>query len=129
MKKDHLTLIFLGLSFFASFAYAESAFKTSAEVEGSWALEYTKSSMAASETIPREDTWTFKGDKVTITHIPREGGYYDQLPVGYKIEDGKLKISLLGRANKFDIFTLVEKNDNSMTLKTKYGSIYQFKKK
>lgn len=129
MKKGNFTLVLLGLSLFASFVYAEGAFKTSEEVEGAWKLEYTKSSMTDSETNKREDTWTFKGDKVTITHIPREGNYYDQPPVGYKIEGGKLKISLLGRANKYDVFSLVEKDDNNMTLKTSYGSIYQFKKK
>ena len=129
MKRYNLSLILLGLSLFASAVYAESALKNSAEVEGTWVLEYTKNSMDASETIKREDTWTFGGGKVTISNIPREGTYYDQAPVDYKIEDGKLKIALLGRANKFDTFSCVEKDDNNMTLKTKYGSIYQFKKK
>ena len=128
MKKVNLTFILLGLSLFVSFVYAEIAFKTSDEVEGSWKLEYTKISMTANETIKREDTWTFEGGKVTITNIPREGTYFDQAPVDYKIEDGKLKISMLGRPNKFDIFSLVEKDDNNMTLKTKFGAIYQFKK-
>ncbi len=128
MKKGNLTLIFLGLSIFASVVYAEIAFKTSEEVEGAWKLEYTQRSMTDSETFKREDTWTFEGGKVTITHIPREGTYFDQSPVGYKIEDGKLKISILGRPNKFDIFSLVEKDDNNMTLKANFGAIYQFKK-
>ena len=128
MKKGNLTLIILGLSLFASFVYADIAFKTIEEVEGTWKLEYTKKSMTASETNKREDTWKFEGGKVTITHIPREGGYFDQPPVDYKIEDGKLKISILGRSGKFDIFSLVEKDDNNMTLRAKFGDIYQFKK-
>ena len=128
MKKGNLTLILLGLFVFTSAAYADIALKTSEEVEGAWKLEYTKRSMTDSETIKREDTWIFKDGKVTITHIPHEGSYYDQAPVNYKIEDGKLKIFILGRANKFDIFSLVEKDDNNMTLKARFGGIYQFKK-
>ena len=117
-----------GLTVFANFVYADSAFKTSEEVEGTWKLEYTKNSMSASETIKREDTWIFKDGKVTITNIPRQGSYFDQAPVDYKIEDGKLKISILGRANRYDIFSLVEIDNKNMTLKAKYGSIYQFRK-
>jgi Lipocalin-like domain len=129
MKKGNLILILMGLSMFASFVYADSAFKTSEEVEGTWKLEYTKKSMTASETIKREDTWTFNKDgKVTISHIPRDGTFFDQSPVNYKIEDGKLKISVLGRSGKFEVFSLVEKDANNMTLKNKYGDIYQFKK-
>ena len=128
MKKGNLTLIFFGLSIFASVVNAEIAFKTNEEVEGAWKLEYTQRSMTDSETFKREDTWTFEGGKVTITHIPRDKTYFDQAPVSYKIEDGKLKISILGRPNKFDIFSLVEKDDNNMTLKAKFGAIYQFKK-
>jgi hypothetical protein len=128
MKKIKLTLMLFGLTVFANFVYADSAFKTSEEVEGTWKLEYTKNSMSASETIEREDTWIFKDGKVTITNIPRQGSYFDQAPVDYKIEDGKLKISILGRANRYDIFSLVEIDNKNMTLKAKYGSIYQFRK-
>lgn len=128
MEKINLSLFLLGLTVFASFAYAENAFKNSEQIEGTWKLEYTKRSMDESETIKREDTWKFKDGKVTITHIPREGSYYDQAPVDYKIEDGILKISILGRANRFDVFSLVKMDNNYMTLKAKYGSIYQFRK-
>ena len=128
MKKIKLALMLFGLTVFANFVYADSAFKTSEEVEGTWKLEYTKNSMSASETIEREDTWIFKDGKVTITNIPRQGSYFDQAPVDYKIEDGKLKISILGRANRYDIFSLVEIDNKNMTLKAKYGSIYQFRK-
>lgn len=128
MKKGNLTFVFLGLSIFVSAVYAEIAFKTSEEVEGAWKLEYTQRYMTDSQSIKREDTWTFEDGKVTMTHIPRDGAYFDQSPVDYKIEDGKLKISILGRANKFEIYSLVEKDDNNMTLKAKLGAIYQFKK-
>ncbi|GAB4271161.1 MAG: hypothetical protein Kow0065_20840 [Methylomicrobium sp.] len=97
-------------------------------IQGGWKLEYTKSSADAKESIKREDTWTFNSGKVTITNIPREGTYYNQPPVNYVIEDGKLKISLLGRPSRFDEFSLVDLSEKSMTLKGKYGDIYQFKK-
>ncbi len=128
MKKINLTLMLLALTVFANVVYAADAFKNSEQVEGNWKLEYTKRSMDESETIKREDTWKFKDGKVTITHIPREGSYFDQAPVDYKIEDGILKISILGRANRFEIFSLVKIDNNYMTLKAKYGSIYQFRK-
>ena len=66
--------------------------------------------------------------KVTILHIPREGKFYDQPPVNYEVEDGKLKIALVGNS-RFDTFSLVEIDDKSMTLKGKFGGYYYFTKK
>ncbi len=66
--------------------------------------------------------------KVTILHIPRDGKFYDQPPVNYEIEDGKLKVALVGN-NRFDVFSLVEKDAKSMTLKGKFGGYYYFTKK
>lgn len=126
MKNITLALV---LSVVASQAFADVPLKSGDEVQGSWKLEYTKKSATTQETIKREDTWTFGAGKVTITHIPREGSYYDQSPVNYEVENGKLKISLLGRSDKFDIFSLVEKDDKTMTLKGKFGDIYHFNKK
>lgn len=127
MKKI-TTLIFAGLSLFASVAWAEGAF-TAADLQGSWKLDHTKKSLTSTDELKREDTWEFKGEKVTILHIPRDGTYYDQLPVAYLVENGKLKISLLGRSDKFDEFSLVEKTDKTMTLKGKFGDAYYFIKK
>ncbi len=129
MKKINLAGIFFGLIVFAGLVCADIPLQSKEDVQGSWKLEYTKKSINATETIKREDTWTFKDGKVTITHIPREGTFYDQSPVNYEIEGGKLKISLLGRPDKFDVFSLVEKDDNTMTLKGKFGDIYHFNKK
>ncbi|OAI25468.1 lipocalin family protein [Methylomonas koyamae] len=109
--------------------FADVSLQSSDEIQGSWKLEYTKKSASAQETIKREDTWAFNAGKVTITHIPRDGTYYDQSPVNYEVENGKLKISLLGRPDKFDVFSLVEKDDKTMTLKGKFGDIYHFNKK
>ena len=129
MNKINFAFLFLGLSLLASSVFAESLLKSKDDVIGVWKLDHTKKSAASSEIIKREDTWTFKNGSVTITHIPRDGTYYDQLPVNYEVEDGKLKIALLGRSDKFDTFTLVEKDDKTMTLKGKYGDIYVFNKK
>jgi hypothetical protein len=97
------------------------------EVQGTWKLQATKNSLSDKQAIDREDTWVFKDGKVTILHIPREGSYYDQPPVSYEIEDGKLKIAIIG-SSRFDLFSVVDKNDNSMTLKGKYGGYYYFNK-
>ncbi len=129
MKKLRFAIALLGFSALTSQCFADVPLKSSEEIQGSWKLENTKKSASAQETIKREDTWTFNGGKVTITHIPREGTFYDQAPVNYEVENGKLKISILGRSDKFDVFSLVEKDDKNMTLKGKFGDIYQFSKK
>lgn len=128
MKKTNLAAMLLILSVFASAVYADITLQSPAEVEGTWKLDHSKNSLTDKDSVPREDTWVFKNGKVTILHIPREGKYYDQPPVNYEIEDGKLKIALVGNS-RFDLFTLVEKNDNSMTLKGKFGGYYYFIKK
>ena len=129
MKKINFALFFLSLSFFTSVVYAESVLKSKEDVQGTWKLDHTKKSATSTEILKREDTWSFSNGKVTITHIPRDGVFYDQAPINYEVEDGKLKIGILGRPDKFDTFSLVEKDDKTMTLKGKYGDIYVFKKK
>ncbi|QPK61514.1 hypothetical protein IVG45_11425 [Methylomonas sp. LL1] len=129
MKKINVATVLLSLSLFVPAAYADVTLKSADEIQGAWKLDHTKKSMASNEILKREDTWDFKGGKVTITHIPREGTFYDQSPVNYEVEDGKLKISILGRSDKFDVFSLVEKDDKTMTLKGKFGDVYFFNKK
>jgi hypothetical protein len=129
MKKINAAAILLGLSLFIPAVNADVSIQSKDEVQGAWKLNHTKKNVNSQEVLKREDTWTFKDGKVTITHIPREGTFYDQTPVNYEIEDGKLKISLLGRSDKFDIFSLVEKDDKNMTLKGKFGDMYYFNKK
>jgi hypothetical protein len=128
MKKINLAAMLLLLSAFASAVYADITLQSKEEVEGTWKLDHTKNSLADKESIPRVDTWVFKDGKLTILNIPREGKYYDQPPVNYEIENGKLKIALVG-SGRFDIFSLVEKDDKSMTLKGKFGGYYYFIKK
>lgn len=126
MKNMKLAMVLLT---FASRAFADVPLQSADEIQGSWKLEYTKKSESAQEMNKREDTWSFNAGKVTITHIPREGTFYDQTPVNYEVENGKLKISILGRPDKFDTFSLVEKDDKTMTLKGKFGDIYFFNKR
>ncbi len=92
-------------------------------------MDYTKKSEKSKETAKREDTWVFDKSTVTIKNILREGSYYDQSPVNYVIEDGKLKVSILGRSGKFDNFSVLNKDEKSMTLKARFGGIYHFIKK
>jgi hypothetical protein len=119
----------LGLSLISCIALADVALQSAADVEGNWKLEYTKKNVTSGDTLPREDSWAFTGGKVLITHIPRDGAYYDQIPVNYQVDNGVLKISLLGRSDRFDQFTLLEKDGKSMTLKGKFGDVYHFVKK
>jgi len=128
MKQINLAAVLLGLTVFASAVYADVTLQSKEEVEGTWKLQSTKNSLTDKQAIDREDTWVFKNGKVTILHIPREGTYYDQPPVNYDIEDGKLKVAIIG-SSRFDLFTVVDKDDKNMTLKGKYGGYYYFIKK
>lgn len=129
MKNINAALILFSLSLITPLVYADIPLQSKDDVQGSWKLDHTKKSMNSEEVIKREDTWSFKDGKVTITHIPREGIFYDQPPVNYEVDDGKLKIGILGRPDKFDAFSLVDKDDKHMTLKGKFGDVYFFNKK
>lgn len=130
MKKiNTAAVVVLGLALFMPVVNADVTLQSKEEIQGAWKLDHTKKNANSQEIMKREDTWSFKDGKVTITHIPREGTFYDQSPVNYEVEDGKLKISLLGRSDKFDVFSLVEKDDKNMTLKGKFGDMYYFNKK
>jgi hypothetical protein len=128
MKKTVLVTAFLGILVFGSAAYADVVVQAKEEVEGTWKLQTTKNSLNDRRPVTREDTWVFKDSKVTILHIPREGTYYDQPPVNYAVENGKLKVDVLG-GSRFDMYTVVEKDDKKMTLKGKFGDYYYFEKK
>jgi len=128
MKKINLAAMLLILTAFTSAVYADIALQSKEEVEGTWKLDHTKNSLTDKESIERPDTWVFKDGKLTILNIAREGKFYDQPPVNYEIDNGKLKISLVG-SSRSDVFSLVEKDDKSMTLKGKFGGYYYFVKK
>jgi hypothetical protein len=128
MKKIFLATAVLGLTLFGNAVSADVVMKSKEEVQGTWKLQTTKNSLTDRRPITREDTWVFEGGKVTILHIPREGTYYDQPPVNYEIDNGKLKVEILG-GSRFDLYTVVEKSDKNMTLKGKFGDYYFFEKK
>ena len=128
MTKINIVAILSSILIFSSNVYAEPL--TNQNVQGNWTLEYTKKSEKSVELLPREDIWVFNDNgTVTIKHIPREGTYYDQLPVNYEVESDKLKVALLGRSGKFDTFSVINKDEKNMTLKARFGDIYQFIKK
>lgn len=131
MNKFKTILMSLGLIF--TFAFQSSAqaadlgFQSEQEVMGSWLLEYTKISDKTKE---RGDTWVFENGSMVMKDIPRtRGDKYDASPVAYKVEDGKLKISVLGRPGRFDTYELVGKTDSTMDLKSNMGEIFHFIKK
>ena len=129
MKKLNQAVIALVLAFSANVAFADIELQSKDEVSGTWKLQSTKNTANEKEVaMPREDTWVFKDGKLTILHIPREGKYYDQPPVNYEIEEGKLKVAQVGNG-RFDFFTLVEKSEKNMILKGKFGGYYYFEKK
>lgn len=130
MKKITAATLLSSILLISGNLYAENTSLTNQNIQGSWTLEYTKQSIEAIKIVKREDTWIFNDNgTVTIKHIPREGGYYDQSPVNYEIEDDKLKISILGRTGKFDKFSVINKEEKTMTLRARFGDIYQFIKK
>ena len=128
MKKMNLAALYLVLAAFGSAVSADVTLQNKEEVQGTWKLQSTKNSLTDKQSIEREDTWVFKDGKVTILHIPREGTYYDQPPVAYEVDDGKLKVAIIG-SSRFDLFTVVDLADKAMTLKGKYGGYYYFVKK
>lgn len=129
MKKVNQAAVLLALAFSTNVVLADIDLKSKEEVSGTWKLQSTKNTSSEKEAaLPREDTWVFKDGKLTILHIPREGKYYDQPPVNYEVEEGKLKVSQVG-SSRLDFFSLVEKSENKMILKGKFGGFFYFEKK
>lgn len=131
MKKINLLLaasLLFGLSNTAVFA---DALNSNKDILGSWYLEYTKKSPDATETKPMGMTWVIDNTQLTQKDIPQvRGNPYDAPAVDYIVEEGNLKVSILGRAGKFDVYSLVEKTDTAMVLKdNKYGTYMYFTKK
>lgn len=131
MKKINVLLaasLLFGLSGTAVFADTLTSNK---DIIGNWFMEYTKKSLDATETKPMGMTWAINDTQLTQKDIPQvRGNSYDAPAVDYIIEDGNLKVSILGRAGKFDVYSLVEKTDTAMVLKdNKYGTYLYFTKK
>lgn len=118
------------LGLISSHAFAV-AITSEQEIAGTWLLEYTKKTEQDSDPKPMGITWVLKDKKLVQKGIPQaRGGAYDSAPMDYLIENGNLKVGIPGRAGKFDEYSLVEKNDSSMTLKDpKFGTLFYFSKK
>lgn len=128
MKLLNLTAGLVFSALLANSVYAEVPLESKEAIEGSWKLLQTRSNGDGKKALDRQDTWVFKNGKVTILHIPREGTFYDQAPVDYTVEDGKLKVAVLGRPDKFEVFVLDVKEDKKMTLIGKFNNYYDFVK-
>lgn len=128
MKHILLATVLVLCSTLASVVNADIALKSKDEIQGTWKADETKNSLNDRRPFKREDTWVFEGDTLTILHIPREGTYYDQAPQPYDIEDGKIKVMMVG-SSRFDLYTVVEKDDKHLVLKGKFGTYYYFSKK
>ncbi|MBL6985897.1 MAG: hypothetical protein ACU83U_01405 [Gammaproteobacteria bacterium] len=131
MKKINILLalsLSLGLSSAVVFA---DTLKSDKDIVGSWFLEYTKKSPDSAETKAMGMTWVLNNNKLIQKDIPQvRGNPYDAPEVDYIVEDGNLKVSILGRAGKFDVYSLVEKSEKAMVLKdNKYGTYMYFTKK
>jgi hypothetical protein len=131
MKKIKLLLaasLLFGLSSMTAFA---DTLNSNKDIIGSWFLEYTKKSPEDTEKKPMGMTWVIDNSQLTQKDIPQvRGNPYDAPAVDYIIEDGNLKVSILGRAGKYDVYSLVEKTDTTMVLKdNKYGTYMYFTKK
>lgn len=131
MKKINLLLVLTLLFGFSSTAALADKLNSDKDIVGSWFLEYTKKSVDDPEKKPMGMTWEINGNKLIQKDIPQvRGNPYDAPAVDYLIEDGNLKVSILGRAGKYDVYSLVEKTDTTMVLKdNKYGSYMYFTKK
>ncbi|TAN65851.1 MAG: hypothetical protein EPN17_15475 [Methylobacter sp.] len=131
MKKTNI-LLALSLLFGLLSATAFAAPLTSdKDLIGSWFLEYTKKSPEDTEKKPMGMTWVINNNQLVQKDIPQvRGNPYDAPAVDYIVEEGNLKVSILGRAGKFDVYSLVEKTDTAMVLKdNKYGTYMYFTKK
>jgi hypothetical protein len=122
-----LSLLF-GLASPAVFADTLNSDK---DIIGSWFFEYTKKSPEDTEKKLMGMTWVLNNNQLIQKDIPQvRGNPYDAPAVDYVVEEGVLKVSVLGRAGKFDVYSLVEKTDTTMVLKdNKYGSYMYFIKK
>ncbi len=131
MKKIKL-LLTLSLLFglFSAPLFAEPL-NSDKDLLGSWFLDYTKKSPEDTEKKSMGMTWVINNNQLIQKDIPQvRGNSYDAPAVNYVIEDGTLKVNVLGRAGKFDIYSLVEKTDTAMVLKdNKYGTYMYFTKK
>jgi hypothetical protein len=131
MKKIKLIIALFVLFGLSSASVFAGALTSNKDLIGSWLLEYTKKSPDDAEKKPMGMTWVIDNSQLIQKDIPQvRGAPYDAPAVDYVVEDGTLKVSILGRAGKYDVYSLVDKTDTTMVLKdNKYGTYMYFTKK
>jgi hypothetical protein len=130
MKKIFIFVI-SSLFTLTSMTLSAEPIKSAQEVEGIWHLDYTKKTPDDTNQKDMDVTWILKNGKLQQKGIEQQrGDNYDSPEVDYVIEEGLLKVSLLGRAGKYDTYALETKTDKEMVLKdTKYGNYLYFTRK
>lgn len=108
--------------------YAEIPIQSGGDIAGSWLLEYSSQKLNGSK-ISRGETWLIANGKLEKKNIRlARSGTYDVPPVDYKIEEGKLIVGRVGRPGKYTTYTLIERTDNTITLKEQTGGYLFFKR-
>ncbi len=132
MKKAHVnfSILFSLIAFCSLPVQAEGALKSSADVIGVWNLEGSAKDLDGPRR-PGELTWEFKKDGTLAT-----SGYDKRLPGGnysvnsrYEIKDRKIVADDVGRPGKKIVYTVIEKDGNSMIIKQGIGEYMFFTKK
>ncbi len=119
----------MGWALLTSTAYAEIPITDDAKIVGSWLME-SASQKLDGPTVRRGETWTIDGGTVTKTGLLlARSGTYDVPPIDYQIKDGKLFLAVIGRAGKFDEFSLIEQSVDSMILYGTSEGYLHFKRK
>ena len=114
-------------SIFMSAANAETPIKSENDIAGSWLLESSANKLDGSR-VDRGETWIFKNGQLEKKGLTlARSGTYDVPPMPFKIESGKLLVSVVGRPGKFTSFELVEKDENSMVLHSRSDGYLFFK--
>lgn len=103
--------------------------KSEADVAGQWELQATARSLDGEQSSSNKETWIIQNGKLEMKGLVKpRGDAYDVPPVDMTIENGKIRIPVMGRAGKFRDYTLEKKTDDSMVLKGSEGYLF-FKKK
>ena len=107
------------LVLFTTVAKAEIAINSENDISGSWVLDKSSSTLDG-PTVDRGETWIFSNGQLEKKGLLlARSGTYDVPPVPFKIESGKLLVSVVGRPGKFASFEMVDKDADAMVLHAK----------
>jgi hypothetical protein len=110
--------------------HAEIALESNAGLIGAWNLDGSAKDLDEPRR-PGEQTWEFKTDGTLAT-----SGYDRRLPGGnfsvsssYEVKDGKIVADVVGRPGKKTTYSVIEMDNNSMTIRQELGEYMFFTKK